>query len=541
MRTFLTTFALVAFVFATATANTFAAGMVTCPTCGQQMPDNFHFCSNCGTSLDNVPRSSGAPAAEVTSTTTTSVHGASMNVSHSTTTTVATKKPFKLWDLFGGSEHGHGSALSDQPLPLASVPPRPAPPIEIGLSPFLGTGPIAPGYVLPTGAVWQPDFIVFGTARTALQTFDNGTGQITEWANRLDLYGNLYLTPTERLLIGFRPLDRDGLAYSGYRFQPQNGPQNALNAYVTTLFFQGDFGEIFPNLDPRDRRSFDYSFAIGRQPLSIQDGIMINEDVIDAIGITRTSLFAFGASALRTTGFFAWNELNRNDNVRDNSAKLFGLFNTADYANFTIDLDFAYVNADDDTGGDGAYLGVGVIRRFGLINSTTRINGSIALDHETSAVSNGVLLFQQLTTRLPESDDFVYLNAFWGIGNYSSAARGGDRGGPLGQTGILFAAQGLGSYGAPLGNRANDAVGAAIGYQKFLHNKDQQFVFELGGRVATKDPKFFAASQPNSIAAGAQYQIKLNQHMVLVFDAFVGFPEDLDTAYGFRSELLIKF
>ena len=73
---------------------------------------------------------------------------------------------------------------------------------------------------MPTGAVWQPDFIVFGTARTAIQTFDNGLAQITEWASRLDIYGNLFLTPTERILIGFRPLDINGLEYSGYRFSP---------------------------------------------------------------------------------------------------------------------------------------------------------------------------------------------------------------------------------------------------------------------------------------------------------------------------------
>ncbi|MGH9697588.1 MAG: hypothetical protein ACRD5Z_25825, partial [Bryobacteraceae bacterium] len=112
---------------------------------------------------------------------------------------------------------------------------------------------------------------------------------------------------------------------------------------------------------------------------------------------------------------------------------------------------------------------------------------------------------------------------------------------PLGQTGILFAAQGLGSYGAPLGNRANDAVGAALGYQRFLGSKDRQIVFEIGGRVATRDPRFFADSQPDAFAAAARYQMKLSQHLVLVFDTFIGFPEDRSTAYGARSELLIKF
>ncbi|MGH7939078.1 MAG: zinc ribbon domain-containing protein, partial [Bryobacteraceae bacterium] len=488
---------------------------VRCPNCGQVMPANFHFCSNCGASLDNVPR---IPAPSTVSTTTTTMmtrDGKGM-VSHTTTT----KKTSEFWSLFSNPLGGeHGSALSDQPAPLQlkGFPERPKPIVEIGLSPFLGSGPIAPGYVLPTGAVWQPDFIVFGTARMALQTFDDGTHQITEWANRLDLYGNLYLTPTERILIGFRPLDRNGLAYSGYRFQPKDGPQNALNAYVTTLFFQGDFGELFPKLDPNDNKSIDYQFAIGRQPLSFEGGIMLDEDVIDAIGVTRTSLFDLGASALRTTAIFGWNELNRNDNLRDSSAKLFGLFSSADYPIGTIDLDLAFVRADEQTGGDGAYIGIGDTQRIGLLNSTTRVNASFALDRDTPEVSTGVLLFQQFSLKVPDSEDFIYLDGFWGIANYSSAARGGDRGGPLGQTGILFAAQGLGSYGAPLGNHANDAVGVALGYQRFLGSKDRQLVLEIGGRVSTRDnPRFF--SEPDSIAAAARYQMKLSQHLVLVFD-----------------------
>ena len=184
---------------------------------------------------------------------------------------------------------------------------------------------------------------------------------------------------------------------------------------------------------------------------------------------------------------------------------------------------------------------MGDTQRIGLINSTTRVNASFALDHETPAVSTGVLLFQQLSTTLPYSKDVVYLDAFWGIRDYASAARGGDRGGPLGQTGILFAAQGLGSYGAPFGNRANDAVGAAIGYQKFLGGTDRQLTSKSAVGSRPRDPRFFAATQPNSIAAAARYQMKLTQHFVLIFDTFVGFPEDRDTAYGFRSELLLKF
>ncbi len=108
---------------------------------------------------------------------------------------------------FAGDEHG-AATYSDQPIPLQldQVPDRPKPIVELG-APFLGTGPIPQGIELPTGAVWQPSFILFGTYRTALQTFDAGEESFTERVHRLDLYGNLQLSGTERLLVGIRPLD----------------------------------------------------------------------------------------------------------------------------------------------------------------------------------------------------------------------------------------------------------------------------------------------------------------------------------------------
>jgi hypothetical protein len=99
----------------------------------------------------------------------------------------------------------------------------------------------------------------------------------------------------------------------------------------------------------------------------------------------------------------------------------------------------------------------------------------------------------------------------------------------------------LGSYGAPLGNRASESVGAAIGYQMFLDGTDRQLTFELGGRATTSHVRFFEASQPNSFAMATLYQIKLNHHSVLIYGAFVRFPEDLATAYVFSTEWLLRF
>lgn len=429
---------------------------------------------------------------------------------------------------------GKDSRFSDEPRPLQleGFPERPAPIVEIGQNPFLGSGPIHPGFTTPTGAVWQPVFIVYGDARTAVQTFDGGTGSETEWVNTLNIFGNLYLTPTERILIGFTPLVEEG-TFTGYDFDADTST-NGFNETVQTFFFEGDFGEIFPDLDPEDFGNLDYGFSIGRQRLVFQDGIMIN-DTIDAVGITRSSLFTFGSNASRVTALFGLNEVHRDDNVRDRNAKIYGLLTSFDYTVWSFDVDFAYVDASADTGGDGAYFGLAATRRFGHLNSTLQVNSSFALDDESTAVSDGTLLFGQFSFTPPYSHDLVYLNGFWGIDEYSSAARAPTAGGPLGRTGILFAAVGLGNYGAALGNRADHAAGGSLGYQMFFDGTRKQLTFEVGARTDTN------GTDQGAIAGGARYQQAIGQHTILVLDAFTGYRENIDETFGLRSEIRIKF
>jgi len=93
---------------------------------------------------------------------------------------------------------------------LGEIPDRPKLMIELGDA-FLGTGRLNPGFQVPIiGAVWQPRLWSYFISRTALQSFDNGAAgadRETEIANRTDLYVNLQLTGTEKILLGLRPFD----------------------------------------------------------------------------------------------------------------------------------------------------------------------------------------------------------------------------------------------------------------------------------------------------------------------------------------------
>ncbi|MEM7396000.1 MAG: hypothetical protein AAF492_27010, partial [Verrucomicrobiota bacterium] len=79
-----------------------------------------------------------------------------------------------------------------------TVPARPPPLLELG-PPFLAPSEIPGGIKLPTGAVWQPALMVYGSYESAVLYYEDFEQTFTEWGNRLDLFGNLQLTGTERL------------------------------------------------------------------------------------------------------------------------------------------------------------------------------------------------------------------------------------------------------------------------------------------------------------------------------------------------------
>ena len=447
------------------------------------------------------------------------------------------------------------SRFSDQPAPLAldTFPQRPPPLIELG-DKFLGNGNLQKGITLPTGEVISPNFWVFGNLRSALQTFDTGAvgpSRTTEWANRLDIFGNLQFSATERILVGFRPVDRvlsDGTTeFSGYRFEPaaSRGFQEAFSATPRTLFFEGEFGEMFPKLDGHDKRNLDYGFAVGRQPLTLQDGLLANDNSVDMVSVTRNSILIPGGSTLRLSGLFAWSQLERPDystpalrNTRDHEALLVGLDGAADFPVSTLEGDLLY----EASGAQGSafFAGLGSIQRIGKINTTFRVNNSIAVEGNNARVTSGTLLTAQLSYTLPGSADLVYLDGFWGIDRFSSAARDPSAGGPLGNVGILNAAVGLGQYGAPLSNQADNAAGGALGYQMFFGElRRQQLIFELGGRAPTQTP--LVLRQRAAGGVGVRYQQAFGRRFVLVLDAFGVARDSSDASVGGRIELLTKF
>ncbi len=421
---------------------------------------------------------------------------------------------------------------------------RPRPLLEIG-DPFQGQGQVSQGWRLPTGAVWSPSLLLYGTYRTAMQSFDNGgpgRQDRTEWVHRLDVFTNLRLSATERLVFGLRPFDNPDRAgdvtgsFTGYEFEPHDGRaggfKERFDGTVSTLFFEGDFGELFPGLDPSDEKSLDVGFTVGRQPIIFQNGIIIN-GTLDAFGLTRNSLRWFGASNIRIAGLYA------TPNVVDPSLEeridLFGLFHEVDTAQSTVEVDLVYRNARAASG-NGLFLGIGATQRLGHFNTSFRYNLSLTLGRGRREIPTGHLFTAEVSLDLAGGSDVLYLNAYAGIDAYTSAFRDADAGGAVGRIGILFASPGIGRYGAALNPDPKRSLGGALGYQMFFNQKRTQLIAELGGRASTAD-----GTRDDAVAGALRVQQALFNRVILLAEGFVGKRESFDVGFGSRFEVIVKF
>ncbi len=443
--------------------------------------------------------------------------------------------------LVKGTEEG--ALLSNVPIGLQPIPERPRLLVELN-DKFLSPGFLSSGIELPTGEVVRPSLWVWGTNQAGYDYFDNraATRNISEMPERLDLFTQLNLSGTERIFYAVRPFDKERLnkrQYSSIGFNPDYSPsRNGLNWDVESLFFEGDFGQISPNLDVYDRKRLDYGFSVGRQPLLLQEGLLVNANQLDAVTVTRNTLNRGPDLNTRATLMYAWDRIHRNNDVYDPTASLYGLFTETDFHKTTINANAIYVSASDPKTGSAWFLGASATQRLNVsdwvVNDTFHLLTSVP-DHETAATGRGTLLFNEFSITPHRSPGLVYLTTFWAIDEFSSAARNPEVGGPLGQTGILFASPALGRFGAPLNNQATDVAGGALGWQIALDDTRKLLTLELGGR---KDTNNVTQGQ---IGFGTRYQQAIGRHHVLIVDGFITKQEKLDPGTGARLIWLTKF
>ncbi|MBJ20584.1 MAG: hypothetical protein CL933_14330 [Deltaproteobacteria bacterium] len=338
--------------------------------------------------------------------------------------------------------------LPEEPIPLAELPECPRPLIEWGEG-HLEPSQISKGWTLPTGAVWPPPFLLWGSARSAFQAETGKELDQAQWVNEFERFGQLALTSTERFVVSPEPF-QGGNEFSGYRFGLDDAESEFASGFdftPVTLFFEGAFGELFPRLDRSDGRPLDLGFMVGRVPILFQYGFLI-DDRMTAFGLVQNSIPVVGTSNLRISLITAWDGVHRGDKSRGGDSLLVGLFSELDRAQATWAVDAVYVDGDHDS--DGLFGGVSAIRRIrGRWNLSSRLLGSYGLgDGLVTEVEGGLLGVMGFSFAPQGTLDVAYVNLIAAAGpHYRPAARSADEGGPLGPVEILFEAPGLGSSG----------------------------------------------------------------------------------------------
>jgi len=146
----------------------------------------------------------------------------------------------------------------------------------------------------------------------------------------------------------------------------------------------------------------------------------------------------------------------------------------------------------------------------------------------------GELLFSQISWTPHKTEDLVYWNAFWAIDQFTSLTRA-PQAGPLGDTGLLFAAAGLGLYGPALATVSTNSVGTSLGYQMFFDTKEQQLIWEFGARAGEVADDF-------ELAGAFQYQRAFGQNWIWLATGFLSGRENTSgLSQGLRTELQLFF
>ncbi len=435
--------------------------------------------------------------------------------------------------------------LSDTPLPLVTfedLPSRAGPFIELGRG-INETGPLSPGIELPTGAVWQPALWIYGAQRLAVLATDGDRrtrrgGDYSEVMTRMDLFANLQLSGTERVLAHVRPMDKGG-RFAGRRLGPSGtdtGWETDWDADLETAFFEGDLGELFPRLDPDDRRSGDIGFVFGKFPVEFQNGYMVRDEMM-AVGLAQANLQMDGSSGIRLAGLWAFDDVDEPDRTPDErDVHLLGLFLEGNFPWGLLELDIAGTAGNRDRGKQ-VNAGVGWTDHAAGHNYSVYLNLSQHFDQVIDAEQglnirpngeekdyDGLLAVVSYSTETNLRRDLLYATGYWAEGDFERLASNATP--TLGPVGLSFAGVGLGGYRPALWPRSLNSVGGAVGYQMFFNQETTNWVIEVAHRHdRAKDDPF---GDTGGTAVTTRLQQKIFSRMMLQLDAYYAVLADDD-------------
>ena len=311
----------------------------------------------------------------------------------------------------------------------------------------------------------NPQFIVFGDSRLGVASNKTASESSSLLAWQTNLFFDLKLTGTERFHFNINP-STQGANNSRYIFNDEDFISE-FNADINFGFFEGDLGAIMGGLT-NQTLPFDLPIAIGAIPLVMQNGVWMEDAILGvAATIPARNSPLLGISNYDVTFFAGWDNINSPAfDTNDDVAKMYGVASWIEAMNGYFEVDYAFIE-DRDRIRDRSYhnIGMGFTRRYGrFVSNSTRmiVNAGQSTDGGPSTADGVLLLSENSLITANPSTILPYFNMFAGFDRPQSAARNGQAGGVLRNTGILFESDNLTGY-PTLDPTANDTYGAALG------------------------------------------------------------------------------
>ena len=412
--------------------------------------------------------------------------------------------------------------------------------LELG-RPWYQLGPISEGSsILGFHNNVNPQYVLFGDARSAIASNRSGGDSTTLSASQLNLFHHFKFTSTERFVAGMSPLSQ-GANNTRYVFDDEEFEFEG-NANFNFAYFEGDLGALVGGAIG-ETLPFDLPFAAGIIPLIFQNGVWMEDEILGvAVTIPARNSARFDISNMDITFFAGYDKLDSPAFEGDDSAaRIVGVASFFDTLNGYLEVDYAFL--DDRTNLDRSYhnFGIGFTRRYGrFLSNSTRVIVNAGQQNNVPGTADGVLLLSEnsLITRFPQTV-VPYLNMFAGFDQPQSAGRNAAAGGVLRNTGILFESDNLTGY-PTLDATANDTFGLALGVNLLADEFAQQFIIEAAALgVIGDNPDRNALGDQYGL--GVRYQLPLSNSLIFRADAMVGFLRNDEDINGGRMEIRKKF
>src|SRR5271163_1567215 len=153
---------------------------------------------------------------------------------------------------------------------------------------------------LSPGQQWDPGFSLLGEELSPRLDID-GLIRFQVLDPQLDIQTNLQLTATQRVYALWRPIEWGNREPTYFQFGNDHGWTGRASATPQALFYEG---QPINWLSPNDRMPLDFTLAIGRVPLFLQNGLWFN-NYMDGFQLSKNNIQLGTLSNLNIMYFFS--------------------------------------------------------------------------------------------------------------------------------------------------------------------------------------------------------------------------------------------